>query len=83
MDRFGALNSCRAQTSSGAALVVGCPPGRLPVVETTHANSFLQRVTVDVFDSALSDDALAAVDAFDSGVRGVANRDDSDFRRPA
>ena len=53
------------------------------MVETAHADNFPQRVTVDVFDFALSDDALAVIDAFDSGVRRVANRDDSDFRRPA
>jgi hypothetical protein len=55
----------------------------LPVVETAHADNFLQRVTVDIFDSALADDGLAAIDALDTEVRGVRDRDETDFRRPA
>jgi hypothetical protein len=43
----------------------------------------VQRDTVDVFDSAVADDGLAAIDALDTEVRGVRDRDETDFRRPA
>jgi hypothetical protein len=52
----------------GAAHVVGCHPEDCRWSRHIRGN-VLQRVTVDDFDSALSDDALAAIDAFDRGSR--------------
>jgi len=51
--------------------------------ETAQPDDFLQRVTVDVFDSARADHDVAAIGALDTDVRGVPNRDETDFRRPA
>jgi hypothetical protein len=48
-----------------------------------RADSCRPRVTIDAFDSAVADDGLGAIDALDTEVRGVRDRDESDFRKPA